>query len=292
MGVCNMLRNARCSATLKIKKVNLPESVELGSTNEIIMDCDFEANNETDLEVKWFYNGEIEQIYQWIPGNHQGFGMNRLKNRLDLKYSVSNDTNTKYRALRITNITQDLSGNYTCKVSSFDSEDSRTKQLIIYSPAKTPLEVILFEKEAFVICTTSGIYPEPQVDFYIQKQNGTQEDINEDIDTDIDGEGYYNVTAKHRFDNYTLNGPTKFVCNVSIAGTDYYLSRTLEYLNHSNKKVEEEFLVTANATNASSVEDIIYINSINLTENTAVVHTSSAFFSLSLAVLLLVIFSK
>ncbi|KAG5893657.1 hypothetical protein JTB14_028811 [Gonioctena quinquepunctata] len=219
------------SATLKINELNVPNSIEFGSTDEIIMDCDFEAVNETDLVLTWFFNGDIEQIYQWIPGTAQGYAMGRLKHRLDLTYSVSNDSNTRYRALRITNITQDLTGNYTCKVSSFNREDSKTEQLIIYSPAKTPLEVILFEKESFVICTTSGIFPEPEVDFYIQKQNGTQQDINEDIDFDMDGEGYFNVTAKHTFDNYTLNGPTKFVCNVSIAGTDYYISKTFDYLS-------------------------------------------------------------
>lgn len=121
-------------ASINITELDVPGSIELGSTDEIILDCNFETDtDEESLEIKWFFNGDVQQIYQWIPESKKhGFGMGPLKDRLDLNYNITDDAKTMYRALKIRNITQDLSGNYTCKVSSFNNEDTETKQLIIY----------------------------------------------------------------------------------------------------------------------------------------------------------------
>lgn len=121
-------------ASINITELDVPDSIELGTTDEIILDCNYEADNdEESLEIKWFFNGDVEQVYQWIPESKKhGFGMGVLKDKLDLSYNVSNDPNTMYRALKIQNISHDLSGNYTCKVSSFNNEDTETKQLVIY----------------------------------------------------------------------------------------------------------------------------------------------------------------
>lgn len=120
--------------SINITELDVPGSIELGTKDEIVLDCDFEFDSdEESLEIKWFYNGDIEQVYQWIPDSKKhGFGMGLLKDRLDLSYIASNDSNTMYRALKIRNITQDLSGNYTCKISSYNNEVTETKQLIIY----------------------------------------------------------------------------------------------------------------------------------------------------------------
>lgn len=103
--------------------------------DEVVLDCDYVATpDETNIVLKWFYNGEIQQIYQWIPesGSH-GYASGKLKDNIDLGYKASNDKNFMYRALRIKDITPDMSGNYTCKVSSDENEVKETKQLIIYS---------------------------------------------------------------------------------------------------------------------------------------------------------------
>lgn len=120
-------------ASINITELELPESIELGTVDEVVLDCIYDADNEESLEVKWFFNGDVEQVYQWIPESKKhGYGMGRLRDTLDLAYNASLDPNTMYRALKIRNITLDLSGNYTCKVSSFNTEDTKTKQLIIY----------------------------------------------------------------------------------------------------------------------------------------------------------------
>lgn len=54
-----------------------------------------------------------------------------LKGRLNLEYTASKDTNSVHRALHIIEPGPDLSGNYTCLVSTFRSEDRKTKRMLV-----------------------------------------------------------------------------------------------------------------------------------------------------------------
>lgn len=114
--------------------MRVPESIAIdGNVTDAEFDCIYEVKNETGLEVKWFFNGDYHQIYQWVPGfGKKGSPMGMLKNHTDLLYVVTNDSDTEYRGFKITNISQELSGNYTCKISSDTDEASATKQMIIY----------------------------------------------------------------------------------------------------------------------------------------------------------------
>ena len=55
-----------------------------------------------------------------------------FKGRLDLSYEASDDPLSQFRAMKILNPTTELTANYTCWVSSFDSYDSRTQRIVIY----------------------------------------------------------------------------------------------------------------------------------------------------------------
>ena len=52
-----------------------------------------------------------------------------LKGRLDLEYTTSNGTQS---ALHIIQPGPDLSGDYTCVVSTFTSEDRKTKRMLVF----------------------------------------------------------------------------------------------------------------------------------------------------------------
>nr|CAI5824196.1 unnamed protein product [Callosobruchus analis] len=54
----------KANAVVKVLDLDVPESVEIGSTDEIVMVCNFVASKDEAAEMKWFYNGNIEQIYQ------------------------------------------------------------------------------------------------------------------------------------------------------------------------------------------------------------------------------------
>lgn len=68
-----------------------------------------------------------------------------LKGRLNLEYKVSEDQYSMHRALAILNPTTELTGEYTCWVSSFESEAFKRKTLIVYGKCwKMSLLSLLF----------------------------------------------------------------------------------------------------------------------------------------------------
>ncbi|KAF7280514.1 hypothetical protein GWI33_005797 [Rhynchophorus ferrugineus] len=103
-----------------------------------ILDCDYSLDfpKDEELVVKWFFNEETYPVYQWIPdAKPQDLGI--LKGRLDLTYRASEDKNKVHRALKIVKLRPDLSGNFTCSVSTFSSEDSQTKQMLVFGKCST-----------------------------------------------------------------------------------------------------------------------------------------------------------
>ncbi|CAG9860256.1 unnamed protein product [Phyllotreta striolata] len=114
---------------VKINRLEVPEVIRHG--NPVILDCDFTLDdNEQDLVVKWFFNKAL--VYQWIPSTKkrpQGLGI--LKDRLNLEYAASVDANSIHRALHILKAGPDLSGEYTCSVSTLQSEDIETKSMLV-----------------------------------------------------------------------------------------------------------------------------------------------------------------
>lgn len=70
--------------------------------------------------------------------------MGPLKGRLNLEYEASVDANSIHRALHIPEPGPDLSGNYTCSVSTFQSEDIRTKNMLVFGKLIT-----------FIICNNA-----------------------------------------------------------------------------------------------------------------------------------------
>lgn len=123
----------RVGITVKIQDLKVPEITKQGSS--VILDCDYslEETDQKGLVVKWFFNEEPFPVYQWIPGSKtspQGLGV--LKDKLNLDYKASSDENTMHRALHILNPSVELSGEYTCVVSSFHNEDKQSKKMVVF----------------------------------------------------------------------------------------------------------------------------------------------------------------
>lgn len=118
------------TAALKIKSIRVPEIELLDENKSVILDCDFDAGNDTDLVVKWFHEDNL--IYQWIM-NHDPQEVGSFKGKLDLAYKATDDKISMYRALKIKHLSLDLAGEYKCVVFSYMSEDSMSKKMIIVS---------------------------------------------------------------------------------------------------------------------------------------------------------------
>ena len=86
------------------------------------------------LDIKWYFNSEPTPFYQWVPekmSRPQIIG-DKFRHHVDLDHVVHPDSHKRHRALLLKRPTTELSGLYTCKVSSFISEDVRRKRMTVY----------------------------------------------------------------------------------------------------------------------------------------------------------------
>ncbi|KAK8782283.1 hypothetical protein V5799_016376, partial [Amblyomma americanum] len=125
---------ARCVA---IWKLSVPRWVQNGTEEPVLLDCEY-VYNELDvrLVVKWFFNDLLEPVYQWIPELNSRQASGILTGRLDDSYTVGGPRDSQYRALRIIRPTTEMSGLYTCVVSSMAGFDSQQQSMMVYVPAK------------------------------------------------------------------------------------------------------------------------------------------------------------
>ncbi|XP_037516278.1 uncharacterized protein LOC119393374 isoform X1 [Rhipicephalus sanguineus] len=131
---CLSLQGVRCVA---IWKFSVPRWVQNGTEDPVLLDCEY-VYNEHDgrLVVKWFFNDLTEPVYQWIPELNSRQTSGILTGRLDDSYTVGGPRDSQYRALRIIRPTTEMSGLYTCVVSSMAGFDSRKQSMMVYVPAK------------------------------------------------------------------------------------------------------------------------------------------------------------
>ena len=158
---------------VKIRELSVPSMVELGSEN-ILLDCDFDYNDteRIQLDIKWYFEDEPSPFYQWVPeqmARPQIIG-EKFRQHIDLDHVVHTDSHKKHRALLLKKPTTELSGSYTCKVSTFVSEDVRRKKMIVFCKFKKNFNffylmnwkwLILWRKLLFVEkCCSSKKYVE------------------------------------------------------------------------------------------------------------------------------------
>ncbi|GBP94437.1 hypothetical protein EVAR_71210_1 [Eumeta japonica] len=119
-------------SSVRIIRMKVPDVIQLGTVDAVTLDCEYVTKNVTGLVVKWFFMDKSQPVYQWIPPQKpQALGL--LRNKLDLSVRVSHNPYTQHRALRILAPGTELTGNYTCVVSTFLAEDQRTSPMVIFA---------------------------------------------------------------------------------------------------------------------------------------------------------------
>ncbi|KAL6418916.1 hypothetical protein ACFW04_014137 [Cataglyphis niger] len=116
---------------LIIKSINVPDIIKV-SNDYIILDCDYDLENTSSkgLVVKWFFNTN-QVVYQWIYGRHPLADEPAAK-YIDLTYKASDDPYTEYRAMKLNKPGIDLTGEYTCVISTFEDERTANASMIVY----------------------------------------------------------------------------------------------------------------------------------------------------------------
>ncbi|XKL61401.1 hypothetical protein PGB90_008458 [Kerria lacca] len=122
--------------SVSITELRVPPYIKNGTNSSTILDCIYslrpeEQSNNSGLVVKWFFNKSPKPVYQWIH-NQKPQVLGILKGRLWLEYKATENNATAYRALFILNPTVELSGDYTCRVSTNVDEDFSIKKMIVW----------------------------------------------------------------------------------------------------------------------------------------------------------------
>lgn len=233
VAILSLFAVLQVSTTLEILDIKGPSVIVNGSVSMLVLDCDYDLTeyDRPGLVVKWYYNRQPFPVYQWIPNNGpQDLGL--LKGRLDLKHQVSEDEYMKHRALAIVNPTSELTGEYTCWISSFESEAYKRKKIIIYSPAVDMSMTYSKPNEESVIisCRAGGIYPLP--DITISRSSAASRNLIEDAKVDtkfLPEQKSYNVSIDLEVLDYELDSETMFECVLTIPGTEYEVREEILY---------------------------------------------------------------
>lgn len=117
--------------TVKITKLSVPSQYILNAhkPEHLVLDCEYEIEpHEKGLVLKWFLNSQ--PVYQWIPAR-QPFGLKGFKNRVNTTYSVSAEHLHKYRAMAVTKPMWNHTGEYSCWVQTFESNDRKTANVTV-----------------------------------------------------------------------------------------------------------------------------------------------------------------
>lgn len=116
-----------------ITEIRVPKVVEHDTNSTAILDCDYDFMQD-DIRfvvVKWYFNDERNQVYQWglgLPPSDSGV----LKGRTHLGHVASPDPLKKHRAISVSNPTIELTGDYICKVMTNQEVVTASAKMIVY----------------------------------------------------------------------------------------------------------------------------------------------------------------
>ncbi|XP_055693411.1 uncharacterized protein LOC129795895 isoform X2 [Lutzomyia longipalpis] len=230
---------------VQIHEVKVPSTYILDEDNDepLILDCIYDIDpTETGFVLKWLLNER--PVYQWIP-SVGSFALPLLKNRIDASYEVSQETKQKHRALAIVKPSWNITGNYTCSVQTFESSDKKSAHLQIVVPEKNfHLKHHCCDEDDTVdiICSTSGIYPEPKLIVLLNDDAVGNQVANR---SRADDDGHYEVIVNARVPRQKMESPTTIKCILTIPGTSY------------SRKKESIFYGGGSANRASIIAGII-----------------------------------
>ncbi|XP_076629423.1 uncharacterized protein LOC143345826 [Colletes latitarsis] len=150
----------------RIDDLDIPLVVR-NNTGPIDLSCVYYVrSDENGLVIKWYHN--MDQIYQWIPpmppqdaGVINGF----------VEYPEENLKHPNLRSvIRLKTITAQMSGEYTCTISTFQETNSKRSRMIVYVPETDATIYVSSYNDTHMnlTCVANGAQPRPILKFYIE----------------------------------------------------------------------------------------------------------------------------
>ncbi|XP_059488405.1 uncharacterized protein LOC132204137 [Neocloeon triangulifer] len=235
--------------SVKITQLKVPRLVQNGS--DVTLDCEFQVepheSRHLELVVKWFFGGDPEPVYQWIPAHGRPQGLGLLKGRLDLNYGTRNERGSA--GIRIVGATTELTGDYKCSISTYDGEDFMIKPMIVFAPETNMyLQYGRPAEDTFNIsCVAEGVFPEPRMFLYYARPDVKDKtaikaaSLCETQQREYPMEGV-TVETGRRGDSFTTRasaevedlehflGAILFICELRVPQTEYCQRRAIMYL--------------------------------------------------------------
>ena len=225
--------------SVEIHELNVPKTVEEGSEN-ILLDCNFDYDeNEADqLEIKWYFNKDPAPFCQWIAGRSDSKPQligSQFEDKVDLSYTSGQNNHTKYRALLLHKPTTAMSGTYTCKVSTLESEAVAEASMMVYSPAVFSefKQKRMEGSKVNISCSFEGVYPVPSV-----KLTWGSFELIEDAVAITPREGSYDVLIHKTLEHEELPAETVFGCEISLPDTEYFVREEAIYHHRGRRSTE------------------------------------------------------
>jgi len=226
--------------SVHIVQIEGPEVVKAGA--ELRLDCDYDymAEEEPQLDLKWYFNGSPIPVYQWVPSMKKGPQVigEMFKQSLDLGYVAHNDTYKRHRALRVAEADHRFSGTYQCKVSSFLDEDFQQKEVLVYTPPSSIRILPAGPAEADsaylnVSCAVTGVHPTPLID--LSWTNNASSEHMERMDTVVRTQpsGLLDVTVSSVLPREVFTADLVIACEVTIPNTPHYTREELTTFTQS-----------------------------------------------------------
>ncbi|XP_069971949.1 uncharacterized protein [Penaeus vannamei] len=241
--VCLAIMTGR-TTSIEIVGEEVVQVVENGTEEYMVLDCPYELSemDKLGLVIKWYHTNNPVNVYQWIQGSDpQAIGI--LEGRVDLDYEAKDEDYHRYRALYIIRPTTELSGEYTCTVSSFEDEKKYLQKLIVYSK---PSEVNVWTEKrdddtVTVLCEVDEIYPEPELTLHIVADSDNKTILAGAKEVKSWSQGSYSAMIELEIEEDDLDGPVEFVCEVAIPDTDLVFPNATKYEPIAEvEEVEEE----------------------------------------------------
>ena len=231
------------SNSLDITEFIVPSVVEVGSEN-VVLDCNynFEEEEASELEVKWYFNEDPSPFLVWIAGRPESSPQvigSMFEGKIDVSYSVSTEQHTRHRAILLHKPTIAMAGTYHCKVETLTSEATAEANMLVYSPI---METQFTQKrlpgsKVNISCRISGVFPLP-----VTKLTWGVFELFEDDVIVNHMEESYEVIIHKVLEHEELPAETVFGCEVSIPGTEYYVREEAMYHHRGRRNSEREII--------------------------------------------------
>lgn len=225
------------SLAVEIRRLSVPRWIQNGTEESVVLDCEYTYNeNDIRLVVKWFYEDNLEPSYQWIPELNKRYVSGVLRDRLDLNFAVNTvDAYSRFRALKLVKPTTELSGKYTCLVTSLAGQDSREQVMTVFVP-ESEFDLSYEELSSGLLnvtCDAKTLFPKPLMKLYLSPGSGRAPQIVTDAKTVMKRRpnSAYDVYLYRTFkiSDLAKNDATVFECLLELPGTTYLKTKTVAY---------------------------------------------------------------